>query len=67
MLDEGKQKAWPSCWKCGFEGHTPEDKEALTFAVNDLDKLTTWSEAIRTWEEYLALLEQENFNTEKEN
>ena len=68
MLNDITQCAWPSCWKCGFDGHTKEDKEAMVVDLKldpDMDNMKLFGEATRVWNEYLALLEQEE-NTEKE-
>lgn len=67
MLNKSTQRAWPACWKCGFDGDTKEDKEAMVIdlKLNPMDDAKLFNETIVIWNEYLALLEQEK-TTEKE-
>ena len=69
MLDKGAQRAWPSCWKCGFDGHTKEDKEALAVDLKanpHMDNTELFDKTTGAWNEYLALLKQQK-TIEKEN
>ena len=69
MVHEGNNMAWPECWKCGFAGHTPEDKAAISIDLDLNPHLTdgqVFKEAISSWTEYLTLLEEENTKDIKE-
>ena len=70
MLNENTKWAWPECWKCGFSGHSPEDKEAMSIDL-DLNSHMTgiqlFKEAASSWNEYLTLLEEENNKQTKDN
>ena len=70
MVNKGTQIAWPECWKCDFNGHTPEDKEAMSIDIKlnpHLDSTGLFKEALDAWEEYLTLLDEENIKEPKEN
>ena len=70
MVNENTQLAWPECWKCGFGGHTPEDKEAMMIDLKLNSHMTDtqlFKEATETWTEYLALLEEQETTTKENN
>jgi hypothetical protein len=63
MVNKGTHSAWPECWKCDFNGYTPEDKESMAIDINlnsHLDSTGLFKEALKAWEEYLALLDEDN-------
>ena len=63
MVNEVAQIAWPECWKCGFSGHCPEDTESMHIDLklnSHMDDTQLIKEAVETWDEYLALLEEQN-------
>jgi len=67
MINESTNWAWPECWKCGFSGHTPEDKEAMSIDLDlnsHMDGIQLYKEGVSSWEEYLVLLEEQT--TKKE-
>jgi Zn ribbon nucleic-acid-binding protein len=69
MVHEGNNLAWPECWKCGFAGRTPEDKETMAIDLNlnsHMDGAQIFKEAVSAWTEYLTLLDEENIETIKE-
>lgn len=69
MVHEGNNMAWPECWRCGFSGHTPEDKEAISIDLDlnsHLSEGQIFKEAVSAWTEYLTLLEEENIKDIKE-
>ena len=52
MLNDITQCAWPSCWKCGFDGHTKEDKKAMVIELKlnpDMDDMKLFGEATRVY------------------
>jgi Zn ribbon nucleic-acid-binding protein len=62
-------QAWPECWKCGFSGHSPEDKEAMSINTemnSHLDGVQLFRKAVSLWTEYLTLLKEENKDKPKE-
>ena len=69
MLHEGTNTAWPECFKCGFSGHTKEDKEAMEIDLelnSHMDETQIFKEAVNSWEEYISLLNDPNFSNERE-
>jgi Zn ribbon nucleic-acid-binding protein len=70
MLNENSQSVWPECWKCGFGGHTEEDKEALRIDKKlnpNMSSTELFKQAAQLWGEYLALLEQTTPKKEENN
>ena len=62
IYNEGRNEAWPSCWKCGFQGHSEAETKALLVHVLSSKKENrqkVFDEATENWNEYLLLLKEE--------